>query len=57
MKAKDFIIVRRPMLAKMIEHPVVGFSDYERRLKSMRSVMQSIQQACRTSPPDQGPPH
>jgi AMP-polyphosphate phosphotransferase len=45
MKAKDFIIVRRPMLAKMIEHPVVGFSDYERRLKSMQSVMQSIQQA------------
>ena len=33
------------MLAKMIEHPVVGFSDYERRLKSMQSVMQSIQQA------------
>ena len=45
MKAKDFIIVRRPSLAKIAKHPVIGFPDYERRLKSMQSVTQSIQQA------------
>jgi polyphosphate kinase 2 (PPK2 family) len=45
MKAKDFVIVRRPSLAKITKHPVIGFPDYERRLKSMQSVTQSIQQA------------
>jgi polyphosphate kinase 2 (PPK2 family) len=45
MKAKDFIIVRRPVLAKIAKHPMIGFADYERRMKSMQSVTQSIQQA------------
>lgn len=45
MKAKDFIVVRRPALAKISKHPTIGFANYERRLESMQSVMQSIQQA------------
>ena len=45
MKAKDFIVVKRPTLAKIPKHPTVEFANYERRLKSMRSIMQSIQQA------------
>jgi AMP-polyphosphate phosphotransferase len=45
MKAKDFIVVRRPALAKITKHPAIGFANYERRLDSMQSVMQSIQQA------------
>ena len=45
MKAKDFIVVKRPTLAKITKHPTVEFASYERRLKSMQSIMQSIQQA------------
>ena len=45
MKAKDFIVIKRPTLAKITKHPTVEFANYERRLKSMQSVMQSIQQA------------
>ena len=45
MKAKDFVVVKRPALAKAARHPTVRFADYERRLQSMQSVMQSIQQA------------
>ena len=45
MKAKDFAVVKRPALAKITKHPSIGFADYERRLESMQSVMQSIQQA------------
>ena len=45
MKAKDFIVARRPTLAKVTKHPSIGFANYERRLESMQSVMQSIQQA------------
>jgi AMP-polyphosphate phosphotransferase len=45
MKAKDFIVVRRPMLAKITKHPTIEFGNYERRLESMQFVMQSIQQA------------
>src|SRR6516165_5776400 len=45
MKAKDFIVVKRPTLAKITKHPTIEFANYERRLKSMQSVMQSIQQA------------
>src|SRR6516225_2457531 len=44
MKAKDFIVVKRPTLAKITKHPTIEFANYERRLKSMQSVMQSIQQ-------------
>src|SRR5215472_7962151 len=45
MKAKDFIVVKRPTLAKIAKHPTIEFANYERRLESMQSVMQSIQQA------------
>jgi AMP-polyphosphate phosphotransferase len=45
MKAKDFIVAERPKLAAITKHPRVGFADYERRLQSMQSTMQSIQQA------------
>jgi AMP-polyphosphate phosphotransferase len=45
MKPSDFIIVQRPSLAKITKHPTIGFANYERRLESMQSVMQSIQQA------------
>jgi hypothetical protein len=45
MKAKDFIVVKRPTLAKITKHPTIEFANYERRLESMQSVMQSIQQA------------
>src|SRR6516164_2093043 len=45
MKAKDFIVVGRPQLAKLTNHPSIEFADYERRLESMQSVMRSIQQA------------
>jgi hypothetical protein len=45
MKAKDFIVAKRPTLAKVTKHPSIGFANYERRLESMQSVMQSIQQA------------
>jgi hypothetical protein len=42
MKEKDFIVAKRPALAKIIKHPAIGFANYERRLESMQSVMQSI---------------
>ena len=45
MKTRDFIVVKRPTLAKITKHPIVKFAEYERRLRSMQSVMQSIQQA------------
>ena len=45
MKGKDFIVSRRPALAKITKHPTIEFADYERRLESMQSIMQSIQQA------------
>jgi AMP-polyphosphate phosphotransferase len=45
MKAKDFIVAERPKLAAITKHPRVVFADYERRLQSMQSTMQSIQQA------------
>ena len=45
MKTKDFVVVKRPALAKAARHHTVRFADYERRLQSMQSVMQSIQQA------------
>jgi hypothetical protein len=43
-KAKDFLIVRRPKLAKITKHPAIGFANYERRLNSGQSVLQSIKQ-------------
>jgi AMP-polyphosphate phosphotransferase len=45
MKAKDFVVGKRPALGEITKHRAVKFEDYERRLQSMQSVMQSIQQA------------
>src|SRR5438477_8678085 len=45
MKAKDFIVAQRPTLAKITKHPTIEFANYEHRLKSMQSIVQSIQQA------------
>jgi AMP-polyphosphate phosphotransferase len=45
MKVKDFVVVKRPMLAKIIKHPTIEFANYERRLETMQFMMQSIQQA------------
>ena len=45
MKPKDFTVFGRPALAKVVKHPSIDFADYERRLESMQSVMQSIQQS------------
>src|SRR5579863_2344259 len=45
MKAKNFVALDRPALAAIGKHPKVGFADYERRLATMQSTMQAIQQA------------
>jgi polyphosphate kinase 2 (PPK2 family) len=45
MKPKDFTVFGRPTLAKIDKYPSIDFADYERRLESMQSVMQSIQQS------------
>jgi polyphosphate kinase 2 (PPK2 family) len=44
-RAEDFIISKRPRLASIIKHGKVEFADYERRLASMQSSIQAIQQA------------
>src|SRR5215468_2769793 len=45
MKAKDFLVTKRPKLASIAKHPEVDSDNYERRLQSMQRKMQSIQQA------------
>lgn len=45
MKPRDFIVFGRPTLAKIVKHPSIDFAGYERRLETLQSVMQSIQQA------------
>jgi polyphosphate kinase 2 (PPK2 family) len=45
MKAKDFVVTKRPKLAAITKHPKVESEDYERALQSMQRKMQSIQQA------------
>jgi len=45
MKAEDFIVSKRPRLGSITNHPKVEFADYERRLASMQTTIQSIQQA------------
>src|SRR5271169_2742167 len=45
MDAKDYIVAGRVRLAAITKHPKVAFADYEHRLQSMQSTMQSIQQA------------
>ncbi len=43
--SRDFIMKRRPKLAKITEYPKMEFADYERRLTSLQGVLQLIQQA------------
>ena len=45
MKATEFTVVKRPTLAKITKHPSIGSAKYVRRLESMQSILQSIQQA------------
>jgi hypothetical protein len=45
MKATDFMAGKRPTLPKITKHPTVDFADYERRLGTMQSILQAIQQA------------
>src|SRR6516164_5209522 len=42
---RNFIVRRRPRLAELNDHPELDFADYERRLASLQSVLQLIQQA------------
>jgi AMP-polyphosphate phosphotransferase len=44
-KTQDFVVSRRPRLATITKHPKVDIADYDRRLQSMQSTMQAIQQA------------
>lgn len=45
MKAEDFITLKRPRLGSITKHRKVELADYERRLESMQSTVQAIQQA------------
>jgi polyphosphate kinase 2 (PPK2 family) len=45
MNSRRFRIARRPRLAAIVDHPRIDFADYERRLTSLQSVLQHIQQA------------
>jgi AMP-polyphosphate phosphotransferase len=45
LKAEDFVVSGRPRLGKITKHEKVGFDDYERRLASLQSSLQAIQQA------------
>jgi len=45
MRAKDFIVGNRPCLADITKFPKVDFADYERKLSSMQSTLELIQQA------------
>ena len=45
MKAEDFIVYKRPHLGSIKNFPRVDFVDYQRRLASMQSSLQAIQQA------------
>jgi polyphosphate kinase 2 (PPK2 family) len=44
-KAEDFIISKRPRLGSITTHRKIELADYERRLSSMQSTLQAIQQA------------
>jgi len=45
MKSSNFLVTRRPQLAKLTDHPKMDFADYERRLASLQEFLQLIQQA------------
>ena len=42
---RRFLVKRRPRLASLKDYPELDFADYERRLASLQSVLQLIQQA------------
>jgi polyphosphate kinase 2 (PPK2 family) len=44
-KPQHFVVIRRPRLADITEHPKMLFADYERRLASLQGTLQLIQQA------------
>jgi polyphosphate kinase 2 (PPK2 family) len=44
-RAEDFIISKRPRLGSITKHRKIEFTDYERRLNSMQSILQAVQQA------------
>ena len=45
MKIADFIVDKRPNLAKIDDFPIIEFADYERRLANLQETLQRIQQA------------
>ena len=45
MKAQDFVVSKRPRLSSITKHRKIAQDDYERRLASMQSTIQAIQQA------------
>ncbi len=45
MKAKTFQVSKRPRLSAITKHPKIEPDEYERRLRSMQSKLQAIQQA------------
>jgi polyphosphate kinase 2 (PPK2 family) len=44
-KVEDFIISKRPRLVSITKHRKVELANYERRLSSMQSTLQAVQQA------------
>lgn len=47
---RDFVVIHRPRLSDLTEHPQLDFADYERRLASLQGMLQLIQQAYLGSP-------
>lgn len=45
MKTEDFVVSRRPRLATISDFPAIEIAEYERRLRSMQSTLQLVQQA------------
>jgi AMP-polyphosphate phosphotransferase len=45
LNSQDFAVRGRPRLTEIGEHPKMDFADYERRLLTLQSVLQLIQQA------------
>ena len=45
MKAEHFTVSKRPRLGSITKYRKIEFADYERRLGSMQSILQAIQQA------------
>jgi polyphosphate kinase 2 (PPK2 family) len=44
-KSKNFLVVRRPRLAEIANHPKLDFAVYEQSLSSLQRVLQLVQQA------------